>query len=170
MLRRTTSSTSDLSLCAVGHTSDAHAGTGALPARLWEHRAGRLSGLPDASTLVGPECGSLTHLLPEDLFISDALISLHWLWILERIQYKLAVLAYKVLHGSAAHYLGPLTVSMTCVVDKHSVLPMPTTSWYHPSNCQQSAAEPLQLLLQTSGIHCQLISLRQAHCPPSVDC
>jgi len=83
MLRRTTSSTSDLSLCAVGHTSDAHACTGALPARLWEHRAGRLSGLPDASTLVGPECGSLTHLLPEDLFISDALISLHWLWILE---------------------------------------------------------------------------------------
>jgi len=25
---------------------------------------------------------------------------------------------------------------------------------YHPSNCQQSAAEPLRLRLHTSGIHC----------------
>ena len=30
--------------------------------------------------------------------ISDAVISLHWLRVPERIQYKLAVLAYKVLH------------------------------------------------------------------------
>ena len=43
-------------------------------------------------------------------------------------------------------------------------------SWYRPSNCQQSAAEPLRLRLHTSGIHCQLTSLQQAHCPPSVDC
>jgi len=41
--------------------------------------------------------------------ISDALISLHWLRVQERIQYKLAVLAYKVLHGDAPRYLGPLT-------------------------------------------------------------
>ena len=45
-----------------------------------------------------------------------------------------------------------------------------TASRYHPSNCQQSAAEPLRLRLNTSGIHCQLTSMRQAHCPPSVDC
>ena len=37
------------------------------------------------------------------------LISLHWLRVLQRIQYKLAVLAYKVLHGDARRYLGPLT-------------------------------------------------------------
>ena len=39
--------------------------------------------------------------------VSDALISLHWLRILQRIQFKVAVLTYKVLHGCALSYLGP---------------------------------------------------------------
>jgi len=33
-----------------------------------------------------------------DHILSDAIISLHWLRVPERIRYKLAVLAYKVLH------------------------------------------------------------------------
>ena len=37
------------------------------------------------------------------------LISLYWLRVLERTHYKLAVLAYKVLHGDARRYIGPLT-------------------------------------------------------------
>ena len=40
--------------------------------------------------------------------ITNALVSLHWLRVPERIQYKIAVLAYKVLHGTAPRYLGPL--------------------------------------------------------------
>ena len=40
--------------------------------------------------------------------ITYALISLHWLRVPERIQYKLATLAYRVLHGDAPRYLGPL--------------------------------------------------------------
>jgi len=40
--------------------------------------------------------------------ITDALLSLHWLQVPERIQYKIAVLTYKVLHGTAPRYLGPL--------------------------------------------------------------
>ena len=36
------------------------------------------------------------------------LISLHWLRIPERIIYKIAVLAFKALHGTAPKYLGPL--------------------------------------------------------------
>ena len=39
--------------------------------------------------------------------ITDALVSLHWLRVPERIHYKIAVLTYKVLHGSAPRYLGP---------------------------------------------------------------
>ena len=70
-----------------------------------------------------------------------------------------------VLHVTSVRW----PVSTTCLVDEHSVLPMPTASWYHPSNCQQTAAEPLRLRLHTSGIHCQLTSLRQIHCPPSDD-
>ena len=41
--------------------------------------------------------------------ITDALVSLHWLRVPERIQYKVAVLGYRVLRGSAPRYLGPLT-------------------------------------------------------------
>jgi len=40
---------------------------------------------------------------------SAAVIRLHWLRVPERTQYKLAVLAYKVLHGDAPRYVGPLT-------------------------------------------------------------
>jgi len=41
--------------------------------------------------------------------ITDALVRLHWLRVPERIQYKTAVLSYKVLHDTAPRYLGPLT-------------------------------------------------------------
>jgi len=41
--------------------------------------------------------------------ISDALVCLHWLHVPERIQFKIAVLTYKVLHGHAPGYLGPFT-------------------------------------------------------------
>jgi len=41
--------------------------------------------------------------------ITDALVSLHWLRVPERIQYKIAVLSYKVLRDTAPRYLGPLT-------------------------------------------------------------
>ena len=40
--------------------------------------------------------------------VTDALISLHRLRILERIVYKIAILTYKVLHGSTPGYLRPL--------------------------------------------------------------
>jgi len=39
--------------------------------------------------------------------ITDALISLHWLRVPERIQYKLAVLVYKVLHGDTSRSTDP---------------------------------------------------------------
>ena len=40
------------------------------------------------------------HLKRSD-HITDALVSLHWLRVSERIQFKVAVLTYKVLNGSA---------------------------------------------------------------------
>jgi len=39
------------------------------------------------------------HLRPYD-HISDALATLHWLRVAERVQYKIAVLTFKVLHRS----------------------------------------------------------------------
>ena len=47
------------------------------------------------------------HLRPHD-HITDALATLHWQRVPERVQYKIAVLTYKVLHDSAPQYLGPL--------------------------------------------------------------
>ena len=41
--------------------------------------------------------------------ITDALMSLHWLRVPEWIDYTIAVLTYRALHGSAPRYLGPLT-------------------------------------------------------------
>ena len=40
--------------------------------------------------------------------ITDALISLHWLRVRERIEFKLTTLTYKLLHNQAPSYLGPL--------------------------------------------------------------
>jgi len=40
--------------------------------------------------------------------ITDALASTLWLRVPERIHFKIAVLTYKVLHGTAPSYLGPL--------------------------------------------------------------
>ena len=55
------------------------------------------------------------HLKRSD-HITDALVSLHWLRIPERIQYEVAVLGYQVLHGSAPRYLGRSHVSPTFLV------------------------------------------------------
>ena len=47
------------------------------------------------------------HLRRSD-HVTDALVSLHWLRVPERIQFKTAVLPYRVLHHSdAPRYLGP---------------------------------------------------------------
>ena len=46
--------------------------------------------------------------------ITDALISLHWLRVPERIIFKVATLMYRALHGSAPPYLAS---SFTCVAD-----------------------------------------------------
>jgi len=46
--------------------------------------------------------------------ITDALISLHWLRVPERIVFKVATLTYRALHGSAPSYLAS---SFTCVSD-----------------------------------------------------
>ena len=77
--------------------------------------------------------------------ITDALISLHWLRVPERIQYKLAVMHH-------------VTVSTICQDDDHSALPTPTASWYRQSNCQQSAAEPLRLQMPTDVVAANSLS------------
>jgi len=50
----------------------------------------------------------LTYHLRRSDHITDALVCLLWLRVPERVQFKFSVLTYKVLHGLAPQYLGPL--------------------------------------------------------------
>jgi len=69
----------------------------------------------------------LTYHLRRSDHITDALVCLHWLRVPERVQYKIAVLVYKVLHGLAPLYtLVHSTMSPTCQAADLSVLLAPT--------------------------------------------
>ena len=81
--------------------------------------------------------------------ITDAVVSLHWLRVQERIQYKVAVLGYRVLHGSTPRFLGPLT-HVADVPGRQTQTP-PITSSCRPSNSPLLAAELFRLLLPPSG-------------------
>jgi len=88
---------------ANSHIPDARSGSGTLMTRLLQCSTGRHSNLHGTPFAVSAQCGGTTHLhlRPHD-HISDALATLYWL------QYKIAVLTFKVLHDSVPQYLGPL--------------------------------------------------------------
>jgi len=85
--------------------------------------------------------------------ITDALFSLHWLWVPEHIQYKIAVLSYKVLHDTALRYLGPLTR----VADKpgRQALRSANTDRLDVPPFKLSTIELFQLPPHRSGTHYQ---------------
>ena len=58
-------------------------------------------------SFIGISARLIFHLRRSDR-ISDALVCLHWLRVPERIEFKIAVLTYKVLCGAAPRYLGLL--------------------------------------------------------------
>ena len=79
---------------------------------LRQRRAGLLVVVPAylvrrLQSLLNASARLIYHLRHSD-HITDALVSLHLLRVPERIQYKIAVLTYKVLQGTAPRYLGPL--------------------------------------------------------------
>jgi len=58
------------------------------------------------------------------VYSSPWLVSLHWLRVPQRIEYKIAVLTYKALHGSVPRYLGPVVpVADLYQAVGHCVLP-----------------------------------------------
>jgi len=119
----------DPSLHTVSHTSEVCGRTGALSAGLWKWHAGRPFCPPDASTPVGSKCGGLT-----DLGIQSYP---WWCTALPR----------------SADPCWRLARTMITFAE-----PISVTSWYRQSNCQQSAAKPLRLRLNTSGTDCHLTS------------
>ena len=61
--------------------------------------------LQNASGMLQAAASSCVTELQRSDHVSDALISLRWLRILQRIQFKVAILTYKVLHGCGPSYL-----------------------------------------------------------------
>ena len=57
--------------------------------------------------------------------ISDGLACLHWLRVPEKIEFKIAVLTYKVFRGLAPGYLSPFTHVADLTCDDRSVLSAP---------------------------------------------
>ena len=68
----------------------------------------RLHHLKTESNPLNAAAWLIFHLRRSD-HVTDALVSLHWLRVPERIQFKIAVLTYRVLHGDAPRYPGLFT-------------------------------------------------------------
>ena len=101
--------TSDPPLCAASHVPVSGGHPGAIQARFRKRRTGRSSGLAGKSfAMVLNAAARVIYRMRSADHITDALACLHWLRVPERIEYKVAVLTHKVLHGSAPRYLGPL--------------------------------------------------------------
>jgi len=86
-------------------------------------------------------------------YISDALISLHWLRVPERIQYKVSVLTYKVPCGTAPRYPGQLT-RVADVPGRRSLRSVEISVW----SCRPSTFNRWQL----SSPGCRLADLERA--------
>ena len=110
LLCRSSSTASDPPICTYLHIPEA--GIALVHSRL-DYGNGVLVGIPAhlmrrLQSALNAAARLIFNLKRSD-HITDALVSLHWLRVPERIQYKIAVLSYKVLHDTAPRYLGPLT-------------------------------------------------------------
>jgi len=82
----------------------------------------------------------LTYRLRRSDHITDALVCLHWLRVSERVQFKIAILTYKVLHGFAPQYLSPLdrVADLRCLAVELFVLLALVVWLFCTSGCQPS--------------------------------
>jgi hypothetical protein len=115
VFRRTSSVAVDSPANIASHVPDAGGGSRPVATGLWQRHI--LHGRPTClyaaylvrrlQSVLNASARMIFQLRHSD-HITDSLASLHWLRVPERIQYKIAVLAYKVLQGTAPRYLGPL--------------------------------------------------------------
>ena len=105
----------------------------------------------------------IVHLRRSD-HITDALVSLHWLRVPERIQFKIAVQTYRVLHG----IWGRSPLLLMSLVEELCALPELTVWSCLQSDWLPSAAELFRLPLPTPGtlflnassqLHCSHLSV-----------
>jgi len=94
------------------------------------------------------------------------ILSLHWLRVSERIDYKIAVLTYRVLHGGMPPHLGPLT-SVVELPSRRVLRSAVTNRLVVPSVRLVNCRQPPRLPPPGSGILYWSTSSRQQHCSPS---
>ena len=90
--------------------------------------------------------------------ITDALISLHWPRVPERITFKVATLTYRALHGVVIH------VSPTCRTDAGSGPPPRNNLTFRPVVGPLSEVVPFLLLQQRCGMACQAMLRQPRRC------
>jgi len=99
--------------------------------------------------------------------ITDALISLHWLRVPERIIFKVATMTFRALHGTAPLYM---TSQFTRVADMPNQRRLRSASSNQldvPSFCQLSEVVSFRLLVLRSGTAYQMKSPPLRPCQPS---
>ena len=86
--------------------------------------------------------------------ITDALASLHWLRVPERIEYKVAVLTQFLTEVRRGTW-GLLFLLPICAADGHYVLLAPIVCWCHLLDFRQSVTGLSRLLDPMSGTLCR---------------
>jgi len=102
--------------------------------------------------------------------VTDALVSLYWLRILERVVYKIAVQTLKVLHGFVSEYLR-LTIRIADLTGQQSLCSAGTNpaSWNHRLNFHLLALELSRWPVLAYGIVCWQTLQRYRCCWPSAN-
>jgi len=109
MLRFAPSTASDLQLGADGHVPIIGGRSGDIPTWRRKQRTSRSFDTPGTRLQSVQNTSSrLICRLRRFDHVTDALVSLHWLRVPERVIYKITVLTFKVLHWIALEYLGPV--------------------------------------------------------------
>jgi len=103
--------------------------------------------------------------------ITDALFSLHWLHVPERIVFKVAMLTFRALHDTAPPYwtsqFTRVVVLLTCLTGEGCDLHRLISSTFRPSVCRLSVVVRFQLLGLRSGTVYHMMSPPLRPCPPS---
>jgi len=108
----------------------------------------------------------LTFNMRQSEHITDALFSLHWLPVPEQIVFKVAMLTFRALHGTAPPYL---TSQFTRVADmpNRRRLRSSSSNLLDVPSIQLSVVTCFQLLVLRSGTVYQMMSPLLRPCPPS---
>jgi len=94
--------------------------------------------------------------------VTPLLHHLHWLLVRERIEFKLAVLVFRCLHGTAPPYLANELCRVADIDARRRLRSASTSALVTPSS-RRSVTGRSSSLLRTSGTVCHPVSLHQRH-------